>query len=411
MREETMTRKRRPPGGIRRSARQFGLLRTGVFLLAALAGVTAGCGEKGKHAPDSAERPLVRGVEVVEAGGGSRERFIEAAGTVRAETIAVVAAQVMGRVTSLPVAEGSRVAKGALLATIDDTQARAQLAAAGAMVTEAEAGLMEVEAAIAQAEASKALAEKTYERFRMLHEEKVVTPQEFDEVEVKRTVAVKDYQRALDKRAQVAAKVTQAKAQEDAARAMLSYTRVTAPFAGVVTEKKVDVGSMAAPGVPILVLENTRRYRIEASVPEGYLGVLKVGSRVRVVLGTPPGKEIPGTISEVVPQVDPESRTFTAKVDLPVGDQRFRTGMFGRVLFPTGKENTLVVPQKAISRVGGYDALYIVTEDNVVRLVMVTTGKAFGDEVEILSGIEPGMHVAISPLENLVDGARVEVRK
>jgi RND family efflux transporter MFP subunit len=410
MREETMTRKRRRPGGIRRSVRQFGFRRTGVFLLAALAGVTVGCAEKGKHDAASATRPLVTGVEVVTVEGGLRESGAEAVGTVRAESIAVVAAQVMGRITSLPVVEGSRVKKGALLATIDDTQVRAQLAAAEAMVAGAEAGLMEVEGAVAQTEAAKSLAEKTLKRFRMLHEEKVVTPQEFDEVEVKKTVAVKEYERALDKRAQVAAQIAQAKAQADAARAMLSYTRVTAPFSGVVTEKKADVGSMAAPGVPILVLEDTRRYRIEASVPEAYVSALKIGSRVRVVLGTPPGKEIPGEISEVVPQVDRESRTFTAKVDLPAGNS-LRTGMFGRVLFPTGKEDLLVVPQKAILRVGGYDTLYTVTADNVARLVMVTTGKVFGDEVEILSGIEPGALVAVSQVDMLADGVRVEVRK
>ena len=194
---------RRRSGGIRRLAGEFPVCTGWIFLLAGIAVLVAGCGEKGKHSPESADRPLLRGVEVVEAGGGSRERFIEATGTVRAETIAVVAAQVMGRITSLPVAEGDRVEKGALLATIDDTQIRAQLVAAGALVTEAEAGLKEVESAIAQAEASKSLAEKTYKRFRMLHEEKVVTPQEFDEVEVKRTVAVKAYERALDKRAHV----------------------------------------------------------------------------------------------------------------------------------------------------------------------------------------------------------------
>jgi multidrug efflux system membrane fusion protein len=401
---------RRRSGGIRRLAGEFMARSKWIFLLAGIAAMTAGCGEKGKHAPDSTERPILRGVEVVEAGGGPRERFIEAVGTVRAETIAIVAAQVMGRITSLRVAEGSRVGKGALLATIDDTQVRAQLAAAGAMVTEAEAGLMEVEGAIAQAEASKALAEKTYERFRMLHEEKVITPQEFDEIEVKKTVAVKDYERALDKRAQVAAKITQAKAQKDAARAMLSYTRVTAPFAGVVTEKKADVGSMAAPGVPILVLEDTRRYRIEASVPEGYLGALKVGSRVRVVLGTPPAKEIPGKISEVVPTVDPASRTFTVKADLP-GGEGLRTGMFGRVLFPSGEETVLRVPRRAILRIGGYDGLYTVTSDNVARLVMVKTGKVSGEDVEILAGIGPGALVAISPVDRLSDGIRVEVRK
>jgi multidrug efflux system membrane fusion protein len=112
----------------------------------------------------------------------------------------------------------------------------------------------------------------------------------------------------------------------------------------------------------------------------------------------------------VVPVVDPASRTFTVKVDLPRGAE-LRTGMFGRVLFPVGTDTILVVPRRAISHVGGYDAVYTVTADNVARLVMVTTGKAFGDGVEILSGIEPGARVAISPLEKLVDGARVEVGK
>jgi len=386
--------------------------RTGwFFLLAGITAMTAGCGEKGKHGPASAERPLVTGVEVITAGAVSRESFAEVVGAVRAKTIAAVAPQVMGRVTSLPVAEGDRVKKGALLATIDDTQIRAQLAAAEAMVVEAEAGLEEAKRSVAQAEASRALAEKTYERYRKLSEEKVITPQEFDEMEVKRTVAVQDHERSLDRRGQVAAKIAQAKGQAAAARAMLSYTRVTAPFAGIVVEKKIDAGSTVVPGVPILVLEDAGRYRIEAPVPESYLGLLKVGSRVRIVLDAPPGTEIPGNISEVVPTVDPESRTFTAKVDLPAGGQRFRTGMFGRVLFPTGKENMLVVPQKAISRVGGYDALYIVAEDNVARLVMVKTGKVSGEDVEILAGIGPGALVAVSPVDRLSDGVRVEFRK
>ena len=405
-----MTGKRRRTERIGRPAGKFAARGIGIFLLAGIVAGMAGCGEKGKHGPATAERPLVTGVEVVTAGAAPRERFAEAVGTVRAKTIAAVAPQVMGRITSLPVAEGARVEKGALLATIDDTQVRAQLTAAEAMVSEASAGLEEALRAIAQAEAGKALAEKTYERYRRLFEEKVVTPQEFDEVEVKRTVAIKDYERALDRRAQGVAKIAQAKAQADAARAMLSYTRVTAPFSGIVTERKADAGAMAVPGVPIVVLEDTGRYRLEASVPETYSGKLTAGSRVRVVLATGPGKDIPGTVSEVVPLVDPSSRTFTVKVNLP-GGQALRTGMFGRVLFPTGEEDLLVVPQKAISRVGGYDALYTVTADNVARLVMVTTGKTSGDEVEILSGIGPGTRVAVSPVDRLVDGARVEVRK
>lgn len=406
-----MTSTKRRAGGIRRLASGLAVHGTRILFLAVVVGLIVGCGEKGKHGPVSAEGPLVTGVEVITAGSGPRERIVEVVGTVRAEKIASVASQVMGRVTSLPVVEGKRVEKGAILATIDDTAIRAQLAAAVAMVSEAEAGREEVERAIVQADAGKVLAEKTYERFRVLYEEKVVTPQEFDEIEVKRTVAVKEYERALDRRAQLAAKTAQAKAQADAARAMLSYTVVTAPFAGIVTEKKVDAGSMAVPGMPIMVLEETGRYRIEAPVPETYLGTLEVGSRVRVVLdGSGGGERLAGSVSEVVPTVDPSSRTFTVKVDLP-RDAVLRTGMFGRVIFPVGTDTILTVPQKAILRVGGYDALYAITEDNVARLVMVTTGEPFGDEVEILSGIEPGTRVAISPLEKLEDGARVEVGK
>ena len=136
--------------------------RAAILLLAAAAGVMAGCGEKERHGSGSAERPLVTDVEIVTAGAAPRERFAEVVGTVRARKAAAVASQVMGRITALSVAEGSRVEKGAVLATIDDTAIRAQLAAAEAMVVEAESGGEEVERAIAQAEAGRSLAEKTY---------------------------------------------------------------------------------------------------------------------------------------------------------------------------------------------------------------------------------------------------------
>ncbi|MDD5762941.1 MAG: biotin/lipoyl-binding protein, partial [bacterium] len=203
-----------------------------------------------------------------------RETTAEALGTVRAKTTAAVAPQVMGRLTAVAVTEGSVVAAGALLATIDDTAVRAQLASAEGAVAEAEAAREEADRAISQAVAGKALAEKTFDRFRKLLDGKVVTPQEFDEVEMRRTVAVKDLERAQQKKAQVVAKIAQAGGQADAARAMLAWTRVTAPFAGVIVEKRADAGSMAVPGIPLFVLEDPRRHRIEAFIAETYLPLL-----------------------------------------------------------------------------------------------------------------------------------------
>ncbi len=376
------------------------------FLLAAAA--LAGCGEKGKPA-GSAGRAVVTGVETVTVAAAPRETFAEAVGTVRAVNVAAVASQVMGRVTSVRVAEGSAVAKGAVLATIDDEAVRAQLAAAEGARLEAEAAREEAERAVAQAEAGKALAERTFDRFRRLSEEKVVTRQEFEEVEVRKTVAVKDYERALERRAQMVAKIVQAKAGENAARTALSYTTVTAPFSGIVTEKRIDAGSMAVPGVPIVMMEDARRYRIEASVPETLLPLLKVGTPVDVVLDSAPGKTIPAAISEVSHLVDPATRTFTVKAD--IRGPGLRTGLYGRIRIRAGKGTVLAVPKRAISRAGGYEGLFIVAPDNTARLVLVTTGNAYGDEVEILSGIEPGARVAVSPVDRLVDGARVELRR
>ena len=384
-------------------------LAAGLLLVAGGAGLLAGCREKTKPETAEVQRPLVTGVEVVTVSLSPQETIVEAVGTVRARTIAAVAPQVMGRVTSFPVSEGSRVEKGALLATIDDAAIRAQAAAAEGMVAEALAAREEAERAIAQAEAGKTLAEKTYFRFRKLHEERVVTQQEFEEIEVKRTVAVKDHERALEKLAQATGRIAQARGQADAANAMLSYTKVTAPFAGVVTEKKADAGSMAVPGIPLLTLEDPRRYRLEAAVPETHLSRISAGSKVQVVLDTAPDKPLPAVLSEIVPAVDPASRTFIAKAD--VSGPGLRTGMFGRLRFSAGKETVLAVPPKAISRAGGFDGVFVVTPDNVARLVMVKTGRQTGDRIEILSGIDPGSRVAVFPMEKLVDGARVEVRR
>jgi RND family efflux transporter MFP subunit len=365
------------------------------------------CGEKKQAA---VSRPVVRDVEVIVVRQVPRETIAEAPGTVRARTTAAVAPQVMGRLTGVAVSEGSVVAAGALLATIDDTTVRAQLSSAEGAVAEAEAAREEADRAISQAEAGKTFAEKTFERFRKLLEGKVVTPQEFDEVEMRRTVAAKELERAQQKRAQVSAKIAQARGQADAAKAMLAWTKVIAPFAGVIVEKRADAGSMAIPGVPLFLLEDPRRYRIESFVSETYLPLLKKGTRVQVVLDADPGKPFSAVVTEVDPAIDPASRTFTVKADLPPGPAR--SGQSGKVRFAAGRGTVLAVPKRAITRAGGSDGVFTVgVPDNVVRLSMITLGAEFDDRVEVLSGIEDGARVALSPIDKLSDGARVEVRR
>ncbi len=382
-------------------------LRGGALAAAVL---LAACGGKEKHGPNAPPRPVVSGVEVVAVQPVSRDTVVEAMGTVRAKTTAAVAPQMMGRLTAVLVSEGSRVAAGAVLAAIDDQAARAQLASAEGAVAEAEAALEEAERAVAQAEAGKALAGKTHERFRKLLDEKAVTQQEYDEVEMKRTVAVKEHERALRKVAQADARIVQARGAADAARTLLGYAKVTAPFSGVVVEKKADAGSMAVPGAPLFVVEDPRRHRLEASVSETYLPLLKAGSPVGVVLDDAPDKEIPAAVTEVVPAVDPATRTFTVKVDLPPG--KARTGQSGRLRFAAGKGTVLAVPKRAVTHAGGSEGVFVLEgADNVARLAVITTGAAFGDRVEVLSGLPAGARIAVSSLDRIVEGAVVEAAK
>jgi len=387
----------------------FGALAAAAVVILSMSAGLSACGEKGK--PGTAvSRPVVQDVEVVVVRPVPRETMAEALGTVRARTTAAVAPQVTGRLTGVAVSEGSVVAAGALLATIDDTTVRAQYSSAEGAVAEAEAAREEVEGAISQAEAAKSLAEKTFERYRKLLEGKVVTQQEFDEVEMRRIVAVKELERAHRKRVQVSAKIAQARGQADAAKAMLAWTRVIAPFAGVIVEKRADVGSMAVPGVPLFVLEDPRGYRMEASVSETYLPLLKKGTPVQWILDADPGKPFPAVVTEVVPEIDPATRTFTVKADLPAGPAR--SGQSGKVRFAAGKGTVLAVPKRAITRAGGSDGVFTVGAlDNVAHLSMITLGAEFDDRVEILSGIEDGARVALSPIDRLSDGARVEVRR
>jgi RND family efflux transporter MFP subunit len=394
--------------GVKRISSIVARSASAAVILSIVAGLSA-CGEKGKQEA-AVPRPVVQGVEVVVVRPVPRETMAEAAGTVRARTTAAVAPQVMGRLTGVAVSEGSVVAAGALLATIDDTTVRAQLSSAEGAVAEAEAAREEVDRAISQAEAGKALAEKTFERFRKLLEERVVTQQEFDEVEMRRTVAVKELERTQQKRVQVSAKIDQARGQAVAAKAMLSWTRVTAPFAGVIVEKRADAGSMAIPGVPLFVLEDPRRHRIEAFVSETYLPFLKKGTAVQGILDADPGKPFSAVVTEIDPAIDPASRTFTVKADLPAG--RARSGQSGKVRFAAGKGTVLAIPKRAITRAGGSDGVFTVGAlDNVARLSMITLGAEFDDRVEVLSGIEDGAQVALSPIDKLADGARVEVRR
>lgn len=323
----------------------------------------AACHRSPSPPTEEAELPTLD-VQAQKVGQEVHPIFEEVVGTVRAQLRVVVEAKMSGRVEKLPVVAGQRVKAGDLLVLLNAA---------------------EIQARLDQAEAIRQQAEADLQRFTTLLEQEAVTRSEFDAVQARHRVA-------------------QAAVSE--AQTLLAYARVVAPFDGIITRKMADVGDLAAPGRPLLEMEDPTRLRLEVSVPEALLGRLEQGSTVRVRVGTL-DQDLTGEVSEIAPAADPGSRTFMAKIDLPAHPD-LRTGQFGRAAISVGEFSTIRVPASAVTRRGQLEMVFVAL-DGKAQLRLVKTGKQIDDTVEILSGIDPGEPVITGGLAELRDGQPVNI--
>ena len=318
--------------------------------------------------------------------------YVEATGTVRAAQSAQLASQVMGTITRVNVHEGDAVRRGQVLITIDEAQSKAAYQSATA-------GLQASQQSIAAADADYALAESTMKRYQMLYDKKSVSPQEYDEVKTKLAAAKARRDAAHANRAQAEATVSEA-------NTAIGFTKIRAPFDGVIIAKLADAGAMAAPGVPLLTLEDPSRFRLEAAVDESQIGTVRLGANVPVVIDSLGNQVITGKVVQIVPAADPASRTFTVKIELPSNPQ-VRSGLFGRAGFPRGERESVLVPQTALLHRGQLDAVYVVGKDEIASLRYVTLGKPSASEIEVLSGLESGERIVAQPGERELSGKRI----
>ncbi len=358
-------------------------------LSAALALALAGCGEK--TAPGGAARKEVRGVEIQRIEPSSVPEYMEASGTVKARTISAISSRVMGAVTSIKAREGDRVRAGQLLLTIDDSGIRDK---AG----QAQAALEGAKKALESAKANLDMTNLTCERYKKLYDSKAISGQEFDQMETQRKAALSGYGQALEG-------VRQAEAGLGEARAFLAYTRISAPFAGVVTARMTDAGSMASPGMPLLTVEDTSEFLLDVYASEKYVEKLRRGMAVRVAIDAIPGA-FEGRIVEAVPSVDPQSRTFLVKIALK--GKGLRTGLYAKVMAQIGQRTALLVPEASLVEQGGLKGVYAVDNDGVITYRLVRAGGAFGHDIEILSGLSAGDRVIVKGTELAADGGVVK---
>lgn len=341
------------------------------IILALMAGLLLAC--KGKSPEEAVRRPVVDGVKIVAIAPSVVDEVYETTGNVRSDRESQVASRAMGVVTSVLVKEGDAVKAGQLLLTIDDRDASQRVRAA--------------KMALESAKQNKLLAETTWQRYKNLFEEKALSRQEMDQFETQKKVAQSEYERA--------------KAMADEAGTYQSFAQVKAPVSGRITQKRIEAGSMASPGMPLLVIEESGSFYVEAAVDERLREKIKAGKEAELAAESS-GQSQRTTIRQVLTSIDPLSRTFVVKIN--PGGIAARSGLFVRVRIPTGKKEAIVVPSGAIVLKGQLTGVYAVDERGTVTYRLVRTGSVYAGNTEILSGLAAGDRIIVEGVERARDG-------
>jgi RND family efflux transporter MFP subunit len=281
-------------------------------------------------------------------------------GTVRARHRAEISTRMMARVTEVPVEIGTRVREGQTLVRLGVEDIAATRAKAEAAVTVATA---------ARDEAARMAA-----RMDTLHAEDVVSRVQRDQARLG----------LIQAESQLAMAEATLREVETAA----GYARIVAPFAGVVVTRSVDPGDLAAPGMPLLVIESWGQREVVLAVAPELAAGLRDGTTVPIQ--TRDGRRADGAIRAVAGGADPDTRTVEVRVDVPAD---WSTGVSATALLPAGTRIAVTVPGDAIVRRGQLTGVHVVSGD-VVTLRWVRLGRAVGDRIEVLSGLEAGEQIA-----------------
>lgn len=384
-----------------------GLLRT--IAVTTAAALTA-CGSA-EHAAQQNAPPPIAVVAAPVAAIDTVER-LEAAGVVAARESSSISSRIVATVSRIQVSAGDRVRAGEVLVTLDARDATEHASQARAAALAADKALAQARAEQTAAEAEYRLATAWQKRIAALHARSSATDQERDEAEARLAAAAARLSGTQAGIEGAEARIGSARAAVGIATATESFATLRAPFDGLVTERLVDPGSLAAPGVPLIRVESLGARQVVARVDEARAVYVHPGDRVRVVLEHD-GEDlaadggVDGTVAEVARAVGPDQRAFTVKVALPASVTA-RSGSFARLVFRGKPRRALVLPPSAIRRHGQVASVYVV-RDGVARLRVIQTGVTTPDGVEVLAGLDAGESIVTSPSAPLADGSRVTI--
>lgn len=300
-------------------------------------------------------------------------------GTLNAQELVAVSAEVGGIVAEIPVDFGDPVGRGAVLLRLDDTEAALRVAAA-------RAGLAQADAVLVQARSG-------YERATGLLQQKVVSKDTFEAATRELRVAEANRD-AVDTQFAIAKK-------------HVSDTVVHSPVDGFVAARHVSVGQYVAPYTPVFDVVVTNPLKLRVEVPERFAGSVRAGLTVTLEAEAFPGEQFAGTVSRVGSALDAATRTLPVESTIPNPDARLKPGLFAQAQIDLGTQEALLVPRAAIDTFAGINRAFVVLADGKVEGRTITPGRDLGEQVVVLTGLSADETVAVSNLERLADGVLV----
>jgi len=296
------------------------------------------------------------------------DAVVTAAGALSSRNTSVLSSKIMGKVTYLSVQEGDHVSNGKLLMKIESGEITAQAI---------------------QAQAAYNNAKLQFDRIKSLYDAKASTQMEME---------------------QASLGLETAEAGLKAAKAMESYTNIAAPIAGQIVEKRINLGEMALPGQPLLKIEDNRNLRLEVTVKEQDILAILPGKQVRVQIDAIPGKDISGTVAQVVQASDVRTHSFIVKIDVPA-NKGLITGMYGKAFFNIGKRETILIPKSAVVEMSGISGVYLVSAGGSAEFQMIQVGEEHGNFVEVVTGLKKGDRVISDKHLGRIDGRKIVLAK
>ncbi|QGP91663.1 Macrolide export protein MacA [Neomoorella glycerini] len=387
------------------------LLAAGTLALAAGCGAGAGAGDRVT-------------VKAAAAGRGKLAATVEISGALVPVRVASVVSKLAGQVLAVKADVGDRVQAGQVLVEIDTKELQAQLRQAEAAVRgvqdqaeQARIGMETAQVAIANAGVALDAAQKYYDRIKALADAGAASQSQLDDARTKLDQA-KNGLDAAKKQYEVAKKqyeiasgsgLAQAQAAVNTIKVNMSNAVITSPITGVVTNRNINPGEMAAPTspLPLLTIADTSTLKLQGTVGQEAVPLLAGGQKVTVTMDALPGREFTGTVTQVGPVAAATGQRFPVEISL-ANPGELKAGMTARAVFKLAAPEGVVVPLAAVRTDGGQDYVFVVKNGKVERRPVVL-GLKNEEQVMVLKGLEAGEQVAVTNVGVLQDGMAVTV--